>query len=235
MRRPVSNPFSVRTPDLQVIERPESAAELRYAQRDRRATTGLSGSAFRRRFRRAGRLPARPRAGSRRLGRPAVRFDESSAERLRTHRSASVSASLSTRKRFPGTELDLDDAGSRPLVVEHDRLVASDRDGAVASISTGSRIGPPRSRGCAAVRASLPQVKSRLSASSCCRATSLTNAPRANASSTIRPFPPAPAPSALDPPIPPYIAVIPATVLLGLFEGELRGAGAPLPQLVGYP
>ena len=75
----------------------------------------------------------------------------------------------------------------RPLIVGRDGLGASDVDGAAASTSTGSKIEPSIVDG-PAVRASLRHVKSRLCATPCRRATSLTTAPGINVSSTILAF-----------------------------------------------
>ena len=75
----------------------------------------------------------------------------------------------------------------RPLVAGRDGLVPSDGGGALASISTGSKIEPSLLAG-SVVRASLRQVKRRLCATPCRRATSLTTAPGISVSSTIRAF-----------------------------------------------
>lgn len=76
----------------------------------------------------------------------------------------------------------------RPLVAGRDGLVASDDGGgAVASISTGSKIEPSLLAG-SVMRASLRQVKRRLCATPCRRATSLTTAPGISVSSTIHAF-----------------------------------------------
>jgi hypothetical protein len=76
----------------------------------------------------------------------------------------------------------------RPPVVGRDGLGASDVDGgAAALISTGSKIEPSLPAG-STVRASLRHVKSRLCATPCRRATSLTTAPGISVSSTIRAF-----------------------------------------------
>jgi hypothetical protein len=76
----------------------------------------------------------------------------------------------------------------RPPGAARDRLAVSNKGGgAVASISTGSKIEPSLPVG-SVVRACRRQVKSRLCATPCRRATSLTTAPRASVSSTIRAF-----------------------------------------------
>ncbi len=75
----------------------------------------------------------------------------------------------------------------RPLIVGRDGLGASEVDGVAASTSIGSKIEPSIVAG-PAVRASLRHVKSRLCATPCRRAISLTTAPGINVSSTIRAF-----------------------------------------------
>ena len=121
---------------------------------------------------------------------PTRHRDHRSPRTLRTRRSASASTSLSTRTRLPEpSSITINPGFARlPFVAGRDALADSDpADGAVASISTGSKIEPSLVAG-PAVRASLRQVKSRLCATPCRRATSLTTAPCIRVSSTIRAF-----------------------------------------------
>ena len=95
---------------------------------------------------------------------PARHRDHRSPKTLRTRRSASASTSLSTRTRLPEpSSISMTaDFARLPFVAGRDGLAASDRGGgAIASISTGSKIEPSLPEG-AALRASLRHVKSRL-------------------------------------------------------------------------
>ena len=106
-------------------------------------------------------------------------------------RSASAPAQAAKRainRALPCGTGVLNDFARRPLVAARDCLAASDPDGAaIDPISTGSKIKPSLPPG-SSTRARLRHVKSRLCATSCRRATSLTTAPGISVSSTIRTF-----------------------------------------------
>ena len=120
---------------------------------------------------------------------PAWHRDHRSPRTLRTRRSASASTSLSTRTRFPEpSSISMTpDPVRRPPGAARDRLAVSNKGGgAVASISTGSKIELSLPIG-SVVRACRRQVKSRLCATRAA-ARLAHHAPRASVSSTIRAF-----------------------------------------------
>ena len=97
---------------------------------------------------------------------PARHRDHRSLRTFRTRRSASASTSLSTRTRFPEPSSISMTPGltHRPLVAGRDGLAASDRGrGAIASISTGSKIEPSLPGGLRRTRKPTPREEQALS------------------------------------------------------------------------